>query len=93
VTGTAVRPGSLTKAFKGGPIGLYASPLTGDVTVDLAQDALDETDGLVLVLAVVTVPRHPESDQALVLTSSNKLGWVDAWDLGISLAGSVYSTR
>lgn len=80
----ANKPGSLTRAFKGGPIGLYHTYPTGEVISDIADDSIEDTDGFVMVIASV-------GDWRFVLTSSRKIGWVDPHDLGPSqIPGAVY---
>lgn len=79
------KPGALTQVFRGGPIGLYHAYPQDDVLTDIADDFLDDTDGLILVVGTV-------GDWRFVLASSGKLGWVCPDDLGAGsvLAGSVY---
>ena len=80
----ANRPGSLTRVFKGGPVGLYHKIPTDEPGSDIADDSIEDTDGLVFVIASV-------GDWRYVLTSSKKLGWVDPHDLGPSqIPGAVY---
>lgn len=82
---TVTKPGTLTWVFRGGPIGLYHSCPRGDVIADIADDYLDDFDGLVLVVAAV-------EEWRFVLSASGKLGWVCHDDLGVGdvIAGSVY---
>lgn len=80
----ANKPGSLTRPFKGGPVGLYHAYPSGDVISDIADDSIEDVDGYVMVIASV-------GDWRFVLTSSRKIGWVDPHDLGPSqVPGAVY---
>lgn len=80
----ANKPGSLTRAFRGGPIGLYHKfPERDDISV-VADETVEDVDGFVMVIASV-------GDWRFVLTSSKKIGWVDPHDLGPSqIPGAVY---
>lgn len=82
----AARPGSLTKAFRGRPGGLHhVHPSLNDFDAD---DRVDETDGLILVIG------HDGGIWRFVMTATGKLGWVCAYDLGVSgIPGTVYSIR
>jgi hypothetical protein len=81
---TVTKPGALTRVFRKGPVGLYHLVPTGDVIADIADDCLEDSDGLVMIIAAV-------GDWRLVLAASGKLGWVDPDDLGPnSISGAVY---
>ncbi len=55
-----------------------------DPTGRIPSDVIEDHDGLVMVVA-------SHESWRLVLTSSRKLGWVDAHDLGIgTVPGTVY---
>lgn len=80
----ASRPGSLTIAFKGGPVGLHHAYPTDEPGSDIADDCIEDVDGFVMVIASV-------GDWRFVLTSTRKIGWVDPHDLGpSSIPGAVY---
>lgn len=80
----ANKPGSLTRVFKGGPIGLYHTYPSGEAISDIADESVEDTDGFVMIIASV-------GDWRFVLTSSRKIGWVDPHDLGpSSIPGAVY---
>lgn len=78
------RPGDLTVAFGGGPIGIYRDYPQDDVIADVANDSVDEWDGFLFILAHI-------GHWCFVLTSSGKLGWVYEYDVGPGkIAGAVY---
>ena len=82
----ANRPGSLTCAFKGGPVGMHSVMPSGERlrNVYIADNSIEDHDGFVMIIAC-------QGTWRLVLTTTRKLGWVDAHDLGVgSVPGTVY---
>lgn len=64
---TATKPGALTRAFMGGPVGLYHTMPTGDVIADIADETVDIFDGVVMIVAAVgdhIIAKSREADKA-----------------------------
>lgn len=80
------RPGDISRVIRGGPWGLYRT-IPGRDDEDVSNTYVGAEDGLLLVIAAV-------GEWRFVLTSTERLGWVYEWDIGVDrIAGSVYSTR
>jgi hypothetical protein len=82
----ANKPGSLTRVYKDGPIGMW-NELPNELNVaHIADVSINDSDDFIMIIASAG-----SRNWRFVLTSSGKLGWVDAYDLGIALIpGSVY---
>jgi len=71
------RPGDISRAFRGGPIGMYNSYPEDNVIANMAHDDVGEDDGLLFVIA-------RRADWCFVLMSRTmKLGWVHKYDIGV----------
>lgn len=80
----ANKPGSLTRVFNEGPVGMYCNIPDGKSYADIANESIEDIDGFVMIIASRDCWRF-------VLTTSRKIGWVDAHDLGIGIVpGTVY---
>lgn len=82
----ANKPGSLTRVYKDGPVGMYNEMPDGQKIAEVADVSIDDDDGFIMIIASAG-----NRNWRFVLTSSRKMGWIDAYDLGIGqIPGSVY---